>query len=96
MSLAWFAGASERKNQALQLLEQLQTSLEDQAKAQSLQQVLKTYQDELSGNATGVPLILSRLQVEVSQMLTDYPLILNAQQENLFKQLRELSQVRYG
>ncbi len=96
MSLSWFAGASERKKEALSLLDQLQASLESQTNAQALRQLLSTYQAELSGDATGVPLILSRLQVELSQTLADHSLTLSASQEALLKQLRELSQVRYG
>lgn len=96
MSISWFAGASERKKEVLTLLDQLQASLESQPNDQALRQLLSAYQAELSGDATGVPLILSRLQVELSQTLTAHSLTLSASQETLVKQLRELSQVRYG
>lgn len=95
MSVKWFAGAAERRDQALSVLDTLISDLNQDEKGRPLGQVLSRYRDELGEGETAAPLILRWMNIDVTKVLLASGLSLSASQEEQFKELRSLMQRRF-
>ncbi|MFI3887036.1 bacteriocin immunity protein [Streptococcus parauberis] len=94
--MKWFAGGSERSVKALELIQNLQNSIEGNSEQIEISQLFQRYQSELESNASSVPFILSRMNVELFEVLTKHKINLSSEQLELLKELQKLSQIRYG
>ena len=94
--MKWFAGGSERSVKALELIQNLQNSIEGNSEQKEISQLFQRYQSELESNALSVPFILSRMNVELFEVLTKHKINLSSEQLGLLKELQKLSQIRYG
>lgn len=93
--LKWFAGGSERRCEAMTIIDHL---LEDIKAPQltPLKNQLVIYQKRLKDDGTSTPFILSQMNVDISRVLIDNKLSLSEGQAKQIKKLRELSAIRYG
>lgn len=96
MSVKWFSGGKERKNEAVLLLDSFIQEVASEAHGQPLEQVLKSYREELVKESSSIPFILSRMNIAVSKVLTDNQIELTTSQSDKLKELSKLSQIRYG
>ncbi|MCR4258421.1 bacteriocin immunity protein [Streptococcus uberis] len=95
--LIWFSGGKDRKVEAVTILDLL-IALHAQGNkpSQRFIKVLCQYRDELQSNGTSVPLILSRMTVEFASVLKEDKISLTSQESDYLKQLRAISNIRYG
>lgn len=94
-ALKWFSGGKERKNEAVVIIDELLESLNGDLKYKPLQNFFISYRKELS-NGTSIPLVLSRMNIELSNVLVENKLQLSDEQSQKLKELRSLSNIRYG
>ncbi|MGT2958705.1 bacteriocin immunity protein [Streptococcus bovimastitidis] len=95
--LKWFSGGKDRKEEAVTILELLIAShSKGNNPSQTFIKVLCQYRDELQSNGTSVPLILSLLNVEIASVLKEEKISMTPQESNYLKQLRAISNIRYG
>lgn len=95
--LKWFSGGKDRKEGAVTILDLL-IALHAQGNnpSQHFVKVLRQYRDELQSNGTSIPLILSRMNVELASVLKEDKISLTSQESDYLKQLRAISNIRYG
>ena len=94
--LKWFAGGSERRCEALAIIDHLLKDIKDAPQLTLLKNQLVIYKRRLKDDGTSTPFILSQMNVDVSRVLIDNQLILSESQAEQIKKLRELSAIRYG
>ena len=94
--LKWFAGGSERRCEALAIIDYLLKDIKDAPQLTSLKNQIVIYKRRLKDDGTSTPFILSQMNVDVSRVLIDNKLILSENQAEQIKKLRELSAIRYG
>ena len=94
--LKWFAGGSERRCEALAIIDYLLEDIKDAPQLTLLKNQLVIYQKRLEDDGTSTPFILSQMNVDISRVLIDNKLILSENQSEQIKKLRELSAIRYG
>ena len=94
--LKWFAGGSERRCEAMTIIEHLLEDIKDTPQLIPLKSQLVIYKRRLRDDGTSVPFILSQMNVDISRALIDNKLILSESQANQIKKLRGLSAIRYG
>lgn len=94
--LKWFAGGSERRCEAMTIINHLLEDIKDTPQLTSLKNQLVIYQRRLKDDGTSTPFILSQMNVDISRVLIDNKLILSENQAEQIKKLRELSAIRYG
>ena len=94
--LKWFAGGSERRCEAMTIIEHLLEDIKDTPQLIPLKNQLVIYKRRLRDDGTSVPFILSQMNVDISRALIDNKLILSESQANQIKKLIELSAIRYG
>ena len=94
--LKWFAGGSERRCEAMTIIDCLLEDIKDATQFAPLKNQLVSYKRRLKGDGTSTPFILSQINVEISRVLIDNKLILSESQAEQIKKLRELSAIRYG
>ena len=94
--LKWFAGGSERRCEALAIIDHLLKDIKDVPQLTPLKNQLVIYKRRLKDDGTSTPFILSQMNVDVSRVLIDNKLILSESQAEQIKKLRELSAIRYG
>ena len=94
--LKWFAGGSERRCEAMTIIEHLLEDIKDTPQLIPLKSQLVIYKRRLRDDGTSVPFILSQMNVDLSRVLIDNKLILSESQTDQIKKLRELSAIRYG
>ena len=95
-SLKWFAGGSERRCEAMTIINHLLEDIKDTPQLTPLKNQLVIYQRRLKDDGTSTPFILSQMNVDISRVLIDNKLILSENQAEQIKKLRELSAIRYG
>ena len=95
-SLKWFAGGSERRCEAMTIIDHLLEDIKDTPQLNPLKDRLVSYKRRLENDGTSTPFILSQMNVEISRVLIDNKLILLESQAEQIKKLRELSAIRYG
>ena len=94
--LKWFAGGSERRCEAMTIINYLLEDIKDTTQLASLKNQLVIYQRRLKDDGTSTPFILSQMNVDISRVLIDNKLMLSENQADQIKKLRELSAIRYG
>ena len=94
--LKWFAGGSERRCEAMTIINNLLEGINNTPQLTSLKNQLVIYKNRLKDDGTSTPFILSQMNVDISRVLIDNKLILSEGQSEQIKKLRELSAIRYG
>ena len=95
-SIKWFAGGSERRCEAMAIIDHLLEDIKDTPQLTSLKNLLVSYKRRLEDDGTYIPFILSQMNVDISRTLIDSKLILTESQAEQIKKLRGLSAIRYG
>ena len=94
--LKWFAGGSERRCEAMTIIDHLLEDIKDTPQLTPLKNQLVMYKRRLKDDGTSTPFILSQMNVDISHVLIDNKLILSENQSDQIKKLRELSAIPYG
>ena len=94
--LKWFAGGSERRCEAMTIIDHLLEDIKDEHQLTPLKNQLVIYKKRLEDDGTSTPFILSQMNVDISRVLIDNKLDLSESQAKQIKKLRELSAIRYG
>ena len=94
--LKWFAGGSERRCEAMTIINHLLVDIKDTPQLTPLKNQLVIYKNRLKDDGTSTPFILSQMNVDISRVLIDNKLTLSKSQSEQIKKLRELSAIRYG
>ncbi|MFS9055569.1 bacteriocin immunity protein [Streptococcus oralis] len=94
--LKWFAGGSERRCEAMTIIDHLLEDIKDEHQLTPLKNQLVIYKKRLEDDGTSTPFILSQMNVDISRVLIDKKLGLSESQAKQIKKLRELSAIRYG
>ena len=94
--LKWFAGGSERRCEAMTIINHLLEDIKDAPQLTPLKNQLVSYKRRLEDDETSTPFILSQMNVDISRVLIDNKLTLSESQTEQIKKLRELSAIRYG
>ena len=94
--LKWFAGGSERRCEAMTIIDNLLEGINNTHQLAPLKNQLVSYKRRLEDDGTSTPFILSQMNVDVSRVLIDNKLMLSENQADQIKKLRELSAIRYG
>ena len=94
--LKWFAGGSERRCEAMTIINHLLEDIKDTPQLVPLENQLVIYKKRLEDDGTSTPFILSQMNVDISRVLIDNKLGLSESQAKQIKKLRELSAIRYG
>ena len=94
--LKWFAGGSERRCEAMIIIDYLLEGINNTPQLTPLKNLLVSYKRRLEDDGTSTPFILSQMNVDISRALIDSKLILTESQAEQIKKLRGLSAIRYG
>ena len=94
--LKWFAGGSERRCEAMTIIDYLLEDLKAAPQLTPLKNQLVIYKKRLEDDGTSTPFILSQMNVDISRVLIDNKLGLSENQAEQIKKLRKLSAIRYG
>ena len=94
--LKWFAGGSERRCEAMTIIDHLLEDIKAAPQLTPLKNQLVIYKKRLEDDGTSTPFILSQMDVDISRVLIDNKLSLSESQAKQIKKLRELSAIRYG
>lgn len=94
--LKWFAGGSERRCEAMTIIDYLLEDIKAAPQLAPLKNQLVIYKKRLKDDGTSTPFILSQMNVDISRVLIDNKLSLSKSQAKQIKKLRELSAIRYG
>ena len=94
--LKWFAGGSERRCEAMTIIDHLLEDIKAAPQLAPLKNQLVIYKKRLEDDGTSTPFILSQMNVDISRVLIDNKLGLSESQAEQIKKLRELSAIRYG
>ena len=94
--LKWFAGGSERRCEAMTIIDHLLEDIKDEPQLTPLKNQLVIYKRRLRDDGTSVPFILSQMNVDISRVLIENKLSLSESQTEQIKKLRGLSAIRYG
>ncbi len=88
--LKWFAGGSERRCEAMTIIDHLLEDIKDTTQLVPLKNQLVSYKRRLKDDGNSVPFILSQMNVDISRVLIDNKLTLSKSQAEQIKKLREL------
>ena len=94
--LKWFAGGSERRCEAMTIIDNLLEGINNTHQLAPLKNQLVSYKRRLEDDGTSNPFILSQMNVDLARVLIDNKLSLSESQAEQIKKLRELSAIRYG
>ena len=94
--LKWFAGGSERRCEAMIIIDYLLEGINNTPQLTPLKNLLVSYKRRLEDDETSTPFILSQMNVDISRVLIYNKLSLSESQAEQIKKLRELSAIRYG
>lgn len=94
--LKWFEGGSERRCQAMTIIDYLLEDVKHTPQLAPLKNQLVSYKRRLKDDGTSTPFILSQMNVDISRVLIDNKLTLSESQAEQIKKLRELSAIRYS
>ena len=94
--LKWFAGGSERRCEAMTIIDNLLEGINNTPQLAPLKNQLVSYKQRLEDDGTSTPFVLSQMNVDLTRVLIDNKLSLSESQARQIKKLRELSAIRYG
>ena len=95
-ALKWFAGGSERRCEAMTIIDNLLEGINNTPQLTPLKNLLVSYKRRLEDDGTSTLFILSQMNVDLARILIDNKLSLSESQSEQIKKLRELSAIRYG
>ena len=95
-ALKWFAGGSERRCEAMTIIDNLLEGINNTPQLAPLKNQLVIYKRRLKDDGTSTPFVLSQMNVDISRVLIENKLTLSESQAEQIKKLRELSAIRYG
>ena len=75
--LKWFAGGSERRCEAMTIINHLLEDIKDTPRLAPLKNLLVRYKRRLEDDGTSTPFTLSQMNVDISRMLIDNKLSLS-------------------
>ena len=78
--LKWFAGGSERRCEAMTMINHLLEDIKDTPQLAPLKNQLVRYKKRLKDDRTSTPFILSQMNVDLSRVLIDNKLCLSESQ----------------
>lgn len=96
VALRWFSGGKERREEAVNLIDEIINDFGDDLRFNGLKQALLSYRGELTKSESSAPYILSRMSIEISTILRKDKLILTPYVEERMAELRKLLSIRYG
>ena len=94
--LKWFAGGSERRCQAMTIIDYLLEDVKHTPQLAPLKNQLVSYKRRLEDDGTSTPFVLSQMNVDLARVLIDNKLSFSESQARQIKKLRELSAISYG
>ena len=94
--LKWFTGGSERRCEAMTIIDYLLEDINNTPQLAPLKNLLVSYKRRLEEDGTSTPFILSQMNVDISRVSIDNKLTLSKSQAEQIKKLRELSAIRYA
>ena len=94
--LKWFAGGSERRCEAMTIIDNLLEGINNTPQLAPLKNQLVIYKRRLEDDGTSTPFILSQMNVDLARVLIDNKLSFSESQARQIKKLRELSAISYG
>ena len=94
--LKWFAGGSERRCEAMTIIDHLLEGISNTPQLAPLKNLLVSYKRRLEDDGTSTPFILSQMNVDLARVLIDNKLMLSESQADQIKKLRGLSAISYG
>ena len=94
--LKWFAGGSERRCEAMTIIDYLLEDIKAAPQLTPLKNQLVIYKKRLEDDGTSTPFILSQMNVDLARVLIDNKLMLSESQADQIKKLRGLSAISYG
>ena len=83
--LKWFAGGSERRCEAMMIIDHLLEDIKAAPQLTPLKNQLVIYKRRLRDDGTSVPFILSQMNVDISRVLIDNKLCLSESQVKQIK-----------
>ena len=83
--LKWFAGGSERRCEAMTIIDYLVEDIKDTPQLTPLKNQLVIYKRRLKNDGTSIPFILSQMNVDISRVLIDNKLMLSESQSEQTK-----------
>ena len=95
-NLKWFAGGSERRCEAMTIIDYLLEDIKEVPQLTPLKNQLVIYKRRLKDDGTSTPFILSQMNVAIADVLIEHKLHLSESQSKPIKKLRDLSNIRYG
>ena len=95
-TLKWFAGGSERRCEAMIIIDHLLEGINNTPQLAPLKNLLVSYKRRLEDDGTSTPFILSQMNVAIADVLIEHKLHLSESQSKQIKKLRDLSNIRYG
>lgn len=96
VALRWFSGGKERREEAVNLIDEIINDFGDDLRFSGLKQVLLSYRGELAKSQSSAPYILSRMSIEISTIVRKDKLTLSPYVEERMAELRKLLSIRYG
>ena len=75
--LKWFAGGSERRCEAMTIIDNLLEGINNTPQLTPLKNLLVSYKRRLEDDGTSTPFTLSQMNVDISRMLIDNKLSLS-------------------
>ena len=94
--LKWFAGGSERRCEAMTIIDYLLEDIKEVPQLTPLKNQLVIYKRRLKDDGTSTPFILSQMNVAIADVLIEHKSHLSESQSKQIKKLRDLSNIRYG
>ena len=88
--LKWFAGGSERRCEAMTIIDYLVEDIKDAPQLTPLKNQLVSYKRRLKDDGTSTPFILSQMNVDISRVLIDNKLTLSESQAEQIKKVERI------
>ncbi len=85
--LKWFAGGSERRCEAMTIIDHLLEGINNTPQLAPLKNQLVSYKRRLEDDGTSTPFILSQMNVDISRVLIDNKLSLSENQAEQIKKI---------
>ncbi|MCL5459414.1 bacteriocin immunity protein [Loigolactobacillus coryniformis] len=93
--MKWYAGGTERGQQAVELLTELIDHLNNDNEL-PLKQLLFQFRQEITAQSQAIPYILSRLNVAIAKVIRENKIVIAADNEARLKSLLALVEIRWG
>lgn len=88
--LKWFAGGSERRCEAMTIIDYLLEDIEDTPQLTPLKNQLVIYKKRLKNDGTSTPFILNQMNVDVSRVLIDNKLMFVRKSSRADKEIKRI------